>query len=83
MRASRASRRRIFSSPAAASVNVIATTRSSVAVPVTTRLTRRSTRTVVLPVPAPASSTRWCRSRADAVADGLVGRRLHLISRIR
>src|ERR1051326_4978372 len=63
-------RRRIFNSPAAFSVNVIATICSIVALPVRTACKMRSMASVVLPVPADAStrkvvsSSRMARSRA-------------------
>ena len=51
-------RKRNFNSPAAFSVNVTATMRSSVLMPSETIATIRPTRAVVLPVPAAASTNR-------------------------
>ena len=70
-------RRRSFISPAAFSVNVTATIRSSVPAPARTSPTMRPTRAVVLPVPAAASTKKLVpnsvRIRRRAVSVGKIG----------
>ena len=71
------SRRRSFMVVAAFSVKVTAAISSSRAAPARTIASMRSTRSVVLPVPAPASSTRlvaWSR-RARSRASSSTGRK--------